>query len=207
MFSDELDDILTEYTVVYPSVTNSEGDFLSHDLRNGHNIKRRKRRDISSDIVGEQIINVGTGTAEIFGRQPDAIDLNGDMYIDRNRDDDENFYNFNNQQNHTFSNFALRNNYTDSLGHHGRPHHRRRHTNEIDDHIYYNISAFGTHYHLKLQQKRRLIAPGAKAVWFGDQNTDIDSEESLNSDCVYAGLIRHQHDSRVAITSCSGLVR
>lgn len=71
--------------------------------------------------------------------------------------------------------------------------------------FYFNITAFGSSYQLVLEDKKRLIADGAEVVWYSSNGVKHQTN-ALNSDCVHSGYISRQANSRVALTSCNGLV-
>ncbi|XP_039614511.1 A disintegrin and metalloproteinase with thrombospondin motifs 3 isoform X2 [Polypterus senegalus] len=92
-----------------------------------------------------------------------------------------------------------------------------------DERLYFNISAFGREFHLRLRPNSRLVAPGAVIEWHeetGDfkdeikvesQNRTSDSfvriqeTERLRTDCTYTGDITDIPGASVAISNCDGL--
>lgn len=103
---------------------------------------------------------------------------------------------------------------------------------ESEQKLFFNISAFGKEFHLRLQPNNRLVAPGAMVEWhdevegFGnvsestgaDTSTGTNQTESTNgterilrrellkTDCTFIGDITDVPGAAVAINNCDGLV-
>lgn len=122
---------------------------------------------------------------------------------------------------------------TDAEGHHvsnvvSISHKRRlkRDTSHSRQPLYFNVTAFGREFHLKLKPNTRLIAPGAVVEWHNDDpmntenrshvgntshaanNTEeIWKKEPLWTNCAYVGEITDIPGASVALSNCDGLVR
>lgn len=103
---------------------------------------------------------------------------------------------------------------------------------ESEQKLFFNISAFGKEFHLRLSQNNRLVAPGAMVEWHGEVEgfgnvTDMASHnassgvnqtepttgterilrrELLKTDCTFIGDITDVPGASVAINNCDGLV-
>lgn len=103
---------------------------------------------------------------------------------------------------------------------------------EYDQKLFFNISAFGKEFHLRLRPNNRLVAPGAMVEWhdevegFGnvsDSSGNVTSiglnqnestagterilhRELLKTDCTFIGDITDVPGASVAINNCDGLV-
>lgn len=97
---------------------------------------------------------------------------------------------------------------------------------ESDQNIFFNISAFGKEFHLRLRPNTRLVAPGAVVEWheevqgFGnfsgnssspganltDGREELLRRELLKTDCTFIGDITDVPGASVAINNCDGLV-
>ncbi|XP_053112779.1 A disintegrin and metalloproteinase with thrombospondin motifs 3 isoform X2 [Hemicordylus capensis] len=91
------------------------------------------------------------------------------------------------------------------------------------EHLYFNVSAFGREFHLRLRPNTRLVAPGAVAEWHEDaveprNGTDsvnlswtgnvadrIWKKESLWTNCAYVGELVDIPGASVAVSNCDGL--
>ncbi|CAN2387292.1 collagen catabolic process [Pristimantis euphronides] len=69
--------------------------------------------------------------------------------------------------------------------------------------IYYNVTIFGTEFHLRLKVNSKLIAPGATIEWEEDSN--VIELEPLHRNCLYIGDITDLPNASVAISNCDGL--
>ncbi|XP_068461252.1 A disintegrin and metalloproteinase with thrombospondin motifs 3 isoform X2 [Clinocottus analis] len=98
-------------------------------------------------------------------------------------------------------------------------------TGEAEQNLFFNISAFGKEFHLRLRPNGRLVAPGAMVEWhdeiaegvgnvsvFGGNQTDaaggaerILRRELLKTDCTFIGDITDVPGASVAINNCDGL--
>ncbi|KAJ0067783.1 hypothetical protein NL108_010457 [Boleophthalmus pectinirostris] len=114
---------------------------------------------------------------------------------------------------------------TDSHGHYlshllSSTHKQRykRDTTETEQNIFFNISAFGKEFHLRLRPNNRLVAPGAVLEWHeeedvGNLTTDLEPtanqtelhRELLKTDCTFVGDITDVPGASVAINNCDGL--
>lgn len=86
--------------------------------------------------------------------------------------------------------------------------------------LFFNISAFGKEFHLRLRPNTRLVAPGAVVEWHdetpgvGNVSNSVDGggaerilhRELLNTDCTFIGDITDVPGASVAINNCDGLV-
>uniref|UniRef100_H3AZW9 ADAM metallopeptidase with thrombospondin type 1 motif 3 n=1 Tax=Latimeria chalumnae TaxID=7897 RepID=H3AZW9_LATCH len=114
---------------------------------------------------------------------------------------------------------------TDSEGHYlsnilSATHKRRlkRDTSPNSEQLYFNVTAFGMEFHLRLQPNSRLVAPGAVVEWHKDpledgngNRTGNDTEriwkkQLLRMDCAYVGDITDIPGASVAISNCDGLI-
>lgn len=103
---------------------------------------------------------------------------------------------------------------------------------EAEQRLFFNITAFGKEFHLRLRPNDRLVAPGAMVEWhdevegFGnvtetmgdDGNAGANetepaggmerilSRELLKTDCTFIGDITDVPGASVAINNCDGLV-
>uniref|UniRef100_A0AAY5F1M0 ADAM metallopeptidase with thrombospondin type 1 motif, 2a n=1 Tax=Electrophorus electricus TaxID=8005 RepID=A0AAY5F1M0_ELEEL len=81
---------------------------------------------------------------------------------------------------------------------------RRRDARQPGADLFYNITVFGQHFHLRLRRNARLVAPGATVEWHEEDNrTRI--EPLLPSSCLYVGRVTNVPDTSVAISNCDGL--
>ncbi|XP_077457021.1 A disintegrin and metalloproteinase with thrombospondin motifs 3 [Stigmatopora argus] len=89
-------------------------------------------------------------------------------------------------------------------------------TTAQDQRLFFNISAFGREFHLRLRLNHRLVAPGATVEW----HNDVESVEglplgvadngtrridALKTDCAFVGDITDVPGASVAINNCDGL--
>lgn len=100
---------------------------------------------------------------------------------------------------------------------------------EPDRKLFFNISAFGKEFHLRLRPNSGLVAPGAMVEWHGelDGNVTVTAgdpgqglnqsqptagterilhRELLKTDCTFIGDITDVPGASVAINNCDGLV-
>ncbi|XP_056423957.1 A disintegrin and metalloproteinase with thrombospondin motifs 3 isoform X2 [Hyla sarda] len=119
---------------------------------------------------------------------------------------------------------------TDEEGHHisnilSLSHNKRtaRDTSHRRQPLFFNVTAFGREFHLKLKPNTRLIAPGAVVEWHEDPvsaenrshvgNTthvsnsteEIWKKEPLWTNCAYVGEITDIPGASVALSNCDGL--
>lgn len=104
--------------------------------------------------------------------------------------------------------------------------HQRRSTREVSQspkQLYFNVTAFGREFHLRLKPNARLVAPEAVVEWYEDSvQTGSDAgnasqprpaaerlreREPLWTNCAYVGDITDIPGASVAISNCDGLVR
>uniref|UniRef100_A0A8C5IUX6 ADAM metallopeptidase with thrombospondin type 1 motif 3 n=1 Tax=Junco hyemalis TaxID=40217 RepID=A0A8C5IUX6_JUNHY len=79
--------------------------------------------------------------------------------------------------------------------------------------LYFNVSAFGRDFHLRLRPNSRLLAPRAVVEWYRDSaghaaNATAErlwKREPLWTDCAYVGDITDMPGAAVAISNCDGL--
>ncbi|KAK1892886.1 A disintegrin and metalloproteinase with thrombospondin motifs 3, partial [Dissostichus eleginoides] len=96
---------------------------------------------------------------------------------------------------------------------------------EAEQKLFFNISAFGKEFHLRLRPNNRLVAPGAMVEWhdeihdfgnasdaYGANQTKagggaerILHRELLKTDCTFIGDITDVPGASVAINNCDGL--
>ncbi|KAL3975275.1 phosphatidylinositol phospholipase C, beta [Sarotherodon galilaeus] len=100
---------------------------------------------------------------------------------------------------------------------------------ETEQSLFFNITAFGKEFHLRLRPNSRLVAPGAMVEWhdevpgFGNSGAGNDSSvganqtestngterilrrELLKTDCTFTGDITDVPGASVAINNCDGL--
>ncbi|XP_060103395.1 A disintegrin and metalloproteinase with thrombospondin motifs 3 [Heteronotia binoei] len=99
----------------------------------------------------------------------------------------------------------------------------RRDVSPSSKQLYFNITAFGRDFHLRLRPNTRLIAPGAVVEWhedsvetgngtnsvkLGQTGGVVDriwKKESLWTDCAYVGDLVDLPGTSVAISNCDGL--
>ncbi|KAK4881405.1 hypothetical protein RN001_004724 [Aquatica leii] len=75
-----------------------------------------------------------------------------------------------------------------------------------DDMIYYIVPIFGDNYHLELVPNNDMISPGMVIETHnGGKISNSKIRRLGNVQCHYKGSVRGQHDSRVALSTCSGL--
>ncbi|XP_040898791.1 A disintegrin and metalloproteinase with thrombospondin motifs 3 [Toxotes jaculatrix] len=100
-------------------------------------------------------------------------------------------------------------------------------SNEADQKLFFNITAFGKEFHLRLRPNNRLVAPGAMVEWhdmvqgFGNASDSVGDDanqtdtsngterilrrELLKTDCTFIGDISDVPGASVAINNCDGL--
>ncbi|CAM9296164.1 unnamed protein product, partial [Lampetra planeri] len=99
-------------------------------------------------------------------------------------------------------------------------------SSDAEQRLFFNITAFGKEFHLRLRPNNRLVAPGAMVEWHdevrGSQNdSDTDAganqtesasvkerimlRELLKTDCTFIGDITDVPGASVAINNCDGL--
>ncbi|XP_049670888.1 A disintegrin and metalloproteinase with thrombospondin motifs 3 isoform X1 [Accipiter gentilis] len=102
--------------------------------------------------------------------------------------------------------------------------HQRRSTREVSQspkQLYFNVTAFGREFHLRLKPNTRLVAPEAIVEWYEDSvetgndagNTSetrtaterLWKREPLWTSCAYVGDITDIPGASVAISNCDGL--
>ncbi|XP_061201802.1 A disintegrin and metalloproteinase with thrombospondin motifs 3 isoform X2 [Neopsephotus bourkii] len=102
--------------------------------------------------------------------------------------------------------------------------HQRRSTREVSQslkQLYFNVTAFGQEFHLRLKPNTRLVAPEAVVEWYEDSvQTGSDAcnasqsrtaterlwkREPLWTNCAYVGDITDIPGASVAISNCDGL--
>ncbi|CAN9512835.1 unnamed protein product [Ophioblennius macclurei] len=88
---------------------------------------------------------------------------------------------------------------------------------EAEQRLFFNITAFGKEFHLRLHPNNQLVAPGAMVEWHdevgdvGDSANDsnrterILRRELLKTDCTFTGDITDVPGASVAINNCDGL--
>uniref|UniRef100_A0A8C3BNB9 ADAM metallopeptidase with thrombospondin type 1 motif 3 n=1 Tax=Cairina moschata TaxID=8855 RepID=A0A8C3BNB9_CAIMO len=105
--------------------------------------------------------------------------------------------------------------------------HQRRSTREVSQspkQLYFNVTAFGREFHLRLKPNTHLVAPEAVVEWYEDSvetgngndagNTSqtrtaterLWKREPLWTNCAYVGDITDIPGASVAISNCDGLV-
>ncbi|XP_036000275.1 A disintegrin and metalloproteinase with thrombospondin motifs 3 isoform X2 [Fundulus heteroclitus] len=103
---------------------------------------------------------------------------------------------------------------------------REAFSSESEQRLFFNITAFGKEFHLRLRPNERLVAPGAMVEWhdevqaFGNSSdagnssaganqTDVTERilqrELLKTDCTFTGDITDVPGATVAINNCDGL--
>lgn len=106
--------------------------------------------------------------------------------------------------------------------------HKKRSTRDVSsnsEQLFFNITAFGRDFHLRLKPNIQLIAPGAVVEWHetspvpgntsspvndhqpGSASEGIWKTEPLQTNCAYVGDIMDIPGTSVAINNCDGLVR
>ncbi|POI30060.1 hypothetical protein CIB84_006190, partial [Bambusicola thoracicus] len=106
--------------------------------------------------------------------------------------------------------------------------HQRRSTREVSQspkQLYFNVTAFGKEFHLRLKPNTRLVAPEAVVEWYEDSVETGNGNDAGNSsqtrtaterlwkreplwtNCAYVGDITDIPGASVAISNCDGLVR
>lgn len=98
-----------------------------------------------------------------------------------------------------------------------------------DQKLFFNISAFGKEFHLRLRPNSRLVAPGAMVEWHDEVDGNVTEpagrhpsegnqteaatgterilhRELLKTDCTFIGDITDVPGASVAINNCDGLV-
>uniref|UniRef100_A0A7N6B192 ADAM metallopeptidase with thrombospondin type 1 motif, 3 n=1 Tax=Anabas testudineus TaxID=64144 RepID=A0A7N6B192_ANATE len=73
---------------------------------------------------------------------------------------------------------------------------------ELEEKLFFNITAFGKEFHLRLHPNNRLVAPGAMVEWHDER---ILRRELLKTDCTFIGDITDVPGASVAINNCDGL--
>ncbi|KAM9810644.1 A disintegrin and metalloproteinase with thrombospondin motifs 3 [Neosynchiropus ocellatus] len=91
---------------------------------------------------------------------------------------------------------------------------------EPEQRLFFNITAFGKEFHLRLRPNNRLVAPGAVVEWHDDEGNSSDNtfgmnqtdspertgrRELLKTDCTFVGDITDVPGASVAINNCDGL--
>lgn len=106
--------------------------------------------------------------------------------------------------------------------------HKKRSTRDVSsnsEQLFFNITAFGRDFHLRLKPNTQLVAPGAVVEWHeaspvpgnitdpindhqpGSTSDRIWKTEPLQTNCAYVGDIMDVPGTSVAISNCDGLVR
>lgn len=104
--------------------------------------------------------------------------------------------------------------------------HQRRSPREVPQsprRLYFNVTAFGREFHLRLRPNARLVAPEAVVEWYedsvepgghggnasraGSAAERLWKREPLWTNCAYVGDITDVPGASVAISNCDGLVR
>ncbi|CAL8281279.1 unnamed protein product [Arctogadus glacialis] len=70
--------------------------------------------------------------------------------------------------------------------------------------VFYNMTIFGRELHLRLQQNRRLVAPGATIDWQEEDGGSIRLP-LVDTQCHYSGDVTNTPDAAVALSTCHGL--
>lgn len=82
----------------------------------------------------------------------------------------------------------------------------QRYKRSLGENIHYLVPFRGTNYHLELTPNHQLISPGMVI----ENHRKRISERSINhaneTQCHYTGFIRGDKNSKVAISTCNGLV-
>ncbi|XP_048099792.1 A disintegrin and metalloproteinase with thrombospondin motifs 3 isoform X3 [Alosa alosa] len=93
------------------------------------------------------------------------------------------------------------------------------------DQLFFNITAFGKEFHLRLHPNRKLVAPGAMVEWHEEVEAVVEdngnstesgnrssvrtdrimNRELLKTDCTFVGDITDVPEASVAINNCDGL--
>ncbi|XP_051923036.1 A disintegrin and metalloproteinase with thrombospondin motifs 3 [Hippocampus zosterae] len=73
------------------------------------------------------------------------------------------------------------------------------------DRLFFNVSAFGKEFHLRLRPNRRLVAPGATVEWHDERASGPGRISSLQTDCAFVGDIADVPGASVAMSNCDGL--
>ena len=190
VFVDDLAKLFSEYEVTVPTLVNSAGEYISHDLENAqsltqeHYLRRRRRATHERDYV-----SMAVSDDDSVPKSNASIDMHGDMYYDPPA------------INTTTDN-------PNTLGRNSSLFFRSRSSTPPSyaqrQYVHFNVSAFGSRLLLKVETKSRLIAPGAKSVVFTSDGRRIEKDLSLS--CYFFGKILQQPNSKVAISNCNGLV-
>ncbi|XP_021108185.1 A disintegrin and metalloproteinase with thrombospondin motifs 3-like [Heterocephalus glaber] len=106
--------------------------------------------------------------------------------------------------------------------------HKKRSPRDVSsnpEQLFFNITAFGRGFHLRLKPNTQLVAPGAVVEWYetspvpgnitnpvndhqpGSASEGVWRTEPLQSNCAYVGDIVDVPGTSVAISNCDGLVR
>ena len=167
-------------------MVSASGEFISHDLENApslthqHYAKRRKR---SLDEVGTVVMTLSNN--DVMPKFNRKIDLRNDIYSSNHTSDDSTYYD------RRFDvNFRKKS--------------RISPIHNPGQYLHFNLSAFESNFHLRVQMKPRLIAPGAKSIRFTADGRRIEKDLALS--CYYHGKITQDTSSKVAISTCNGLV-
>uniref|UniRef100_A0A8C3J9Z0 ADAM metallopeptidase with thrombospondin type 1 motif 3 n=1 Tax=Calidris pygmaea TaxID=425635 RepID=A0A8C3J9Z0_9CHAR len=90
--------------------------------------------------------------------------------------------------------------------------HQRRSAREASQsprQLYFNVTAFGREFHLRLKPNTRLVAPEAVVEWYEDSAGTaaqrLWKREPLWTNCAYVGDITDIPGASVAISNCDGL--
>lgn len=101
----------------------------------------------------------------------------------------------------------------------------RREARQSEELLFFNVTAFGREFHLRLQPNRLLVAPNAMVEWHdqpeglriqgnvtesrnqsGAVEDRVVKTELLQTDCTFIGDITDMPGASVAINNCDGLV-
>lgn len=106
--------------------------------------------------------------------------------------------------------------------------HKKRSPRDVSsnsEQLFFNVTAFGRDFHLRLKPNTRFLAPGAVVEWHetapvpgnttdpgkshqhGSASERIWRSEPLQTSCAYVGDIMDIPGTSVAISNCDGLVR
>ncbi|KAM6907099.1 A disintegrin and metalloproteinase with thrombospondin motifs 2-like [Xenentodon cancila] len=79
----------------------------------------------------------------------------------------------------------------------------RRHGQNIEEELFYNVTVFGKELHLRLRPNTHLIAPAATMEW--EELGHLHSDPIKDSGCYYTGTVSDMENTSVAISNCDGL--
>lgn len=87
-----------------------------------------------------------------------------------------------------------------------RAHPKKQFQRSSKDEIHYIVPIRGIHHHLELRPNHQLISPAMVVESHRKAISDRSISHVNETQCHYTGIVRGDKDSKVAISTCNGLV-